>query len=389
MFFEKMQTRKNDGFTLVELIVVIAILAILAGIAVPAYSGYIEKANVAADEQLLHAVNIAFLSAAAEHADGTVSNASLSYGGSTGAVTVTGVASVTSSGTPDLYALKTAFATYYGENNTAAFKTVTSLMYDSAKHMFVNPATAGSVTLTYAGNQITVSGEAIQAFQKSTFGTKIGGEDLLAEVANLTAMVGTGDIDLDALLDDDAYMRSFAAYLGYKDAATADMEDVNSAIDSLTADWSSDDVDNALVNGLVYYAAEGTKNMTSTEVSSFLTSGNIYGNLSSNQSTKLAQASMAYGMYTAFVNSEYYTGETTSTGSDPMAAIQTISGTGKYSAEFDKYIKSDEGKADIKAYMAAMNVINDSTGNAATGEVLKNGFDDPELITLLTQAIGK
>ena len=67
MFFEKMQTRKNDGFTLVELIVVIAILAILAGIAVPAYSGYIEKANVAADEQLLHAVNIAFLSAAAEH----------------------------------------------------------------------------------------------------------------------------------------------------------------------------------------------------------------------------------------------------------------------------------------------------------------------------------
>ena len=37
--------RKNGGFTLVELIVVIAILAILAGIAVPAYSGYIEKAK--------------------------------------------------------------------------------------------------------------------------------------------------------------------------------------------------------------------------------------------------------------------------------------------------------------------------------------------------------
>lgn len=37
----------KSGFTLVELIVVIAILGILAGIAVPAYSGYIKKANEA------------------------------------------------------------------------------------------------------------------------------------------------------------------------------------------------------------------------------------------------------------------------------------------------------------------------------------------------------
>ena len=42
--------KSNGGFTLVELIVVIAILAILASVAVPAYSGYIAKAeNVEAD----------------------------------------------------------------------------------------------------------------------------------------------------------------------------------------------------------------------------------------------------------------------------------------------------------------------------------------------------
>ena len=51
--------KKNGGFTLVELIVVIAILAILAGVAVPAYTGYIKKAEQAGDLQALASVNTA------------------------------------------------------------------------------------------------------------------------------------------------------------------------------------------------------------------------------------------------------------------------------------------------------------------------------------------
>lgn len=49
----------KSGFTLVELIVVIAILGILAGIAVPAYSGYIEKAKEARDYTQLDAIKTA------------------------------------------------------------------------------------------------------------------------------------------------------------------------------------------------------------------------------------------------------------------------------------------------------------------------------------------
>ena len=54
----------REGFTLVELIVVIAILAILAGVAVPAYSGYVKKANMQADITLIseieHALTLAY-----------------------------------------------------------------------------------------------------------------------------------------------------------------------------------------------------------------------------------------------------------------------------------------------------------------------------------------
>ena len=58
--------KKNGGFTLVELIVVIAILAILAGVAIPAYSGYIKKAQDAAVVTELDAIATAAQAANAE-----------------------------------------------------------------------------------------------------------------------------------------------------------------------------------------------------------------------------------------------------------------------------------------------------------------------------------
>ena len=54
-----MNMKSKAGFTLVELIVVIAILAILAGVAIPAYTGYIAKAEQAAIMQGLSTVNTA------------------------------------------------------------------------------------------------------------------------------------------------------------------------------------------------------------------------------------------------------------------------------------------------------------------------------------------
>ncbi len=58
-----MQKRKQNGFTLVELVVVIAVLAILAGVGAVAYNGYIEYANKGVDRatvgEIMHALEIA------------------------------------------------------------------------------------------------------------------------------------------------------------------------------------------------------------------------------------------------------------------------------------------------------------------------------------------
>ena len=454
--FFTLDRHHDAGFTLVELIVVIAILAILAGVAVPVYGGYVKKAEKAGDMQLLGAVNTAFAAACLSEgiATNTVKNATIviakeaktsevmaaaeveESAPAAKAGSVTGIGLVVYENAEGkgvvlsdagVKSVSDAFMTFFAGNENYVFKTISKLYFNPQTNTFEELPTTGEVTMYIAGQEVKIDAKDAAVLAQSTFGEEIGSGILLGKVNSVadiaSTLLGLGDgaegqytimhkliygVGNDGVGDEkqslrndsmSSYMEELAGSLGMSlDDLFLNMENPE-ALESDPAAMNA-----FLANSLVLTAASKTENINTSfltdastrggeTLAKYLTNGLNDPNRANNTQT-MAEAAMAYGMYTAFINSSYCTDETMKN-----AALKTDGGYEELTsmlgaldnnAEFTKYMNSDQGKSDLAGYQSAMNMINDATNSSpkAAVSVLENGFTDPQLAGLLAQIMG-
>jgi len=390
--------KQTGGFTLVELIVVIAILAILAGVAIPAYSGYITKANEAGDQQLLSAVNRAFTAACIQEGVdiNSLSSASMPLVGEAGAMKVN-----LNSVNPT--EVKDAFATYFAGNENTAFKVIQSLVFDSAKHVFVDPASVDSFTVSYNGNPITVPSSAVDAYNKSNWGD-VASADVLGLVGSVTDFAGAVDnATFLAMLGDPAYLSAAAAAMGVStDAYTSTiqgmLDDAEAKYRAEYPNATNEDVANyrnavggqLMANNAVLVAAQNAE-ANKGAIIDLLTKDDgagakaaIGAAMSSDPANGLAQASLAYGLYTSFMldkNPDY----DTTTNPDPLDVMNTLD-----DPDFQAYLKTDKATTDLDGFVSVLDAAGKNTGNGVGSDIVQNGFADNEnLQDLMQQILGK
>lgn len=283
------------GFTLVELIVVIAILGILAGVAVPTYSGYVKKANIAADQTLVDSINTAFAAACIEHGYNVNDPARVSGGNAKLQINDQKLLTYE---TADLVNedVTGSFTAYFGGNRTSPFKVFTKLMFENGK--FYGLDGGATVAVTINGNTYYISESAIENFK------------------NATAFSGAENVGiLQGRVD--GLAKAYKDFVSAKDESLFLQYFGQDYIDYLNATGFKGD---KLGNGTVLYVAEKSANMTAEDAYNQLYDTNEY--LQNYKTTNggatpsleeymesfkaggdpLATTAMLYGAVTAYVN---------------------------------------------------------------------------------------
>ena len=412
--------KMTAGFTLVELIVVIAILGILAGVGTVGYSGYIKKANLAADQQLLGYVNQAFAAACIENGENAanVSASNITFTDADKTVDASDIQVTNPAAKKD--AIAASFTKYYTGNENAAFKVLTALKLENG--MFV-PAGDNSVVWTVNGTEITLSFSAsdVDAVNGSTFTDGVGVGTLMTQVDAVTGLAssvlnsnngGTGDQLLNGILTSDGFLTFAANATG----GTLSKEDLQLALARMNGDtdaantiagWPTEKQaelnklmgTDTLSNAMVLYAANQANGLNTDAFRNELKNMNIGGTTIDASGVASQDDMLALGLkaYDAI----YGTGGSQANAGEALAKAAYGYGMsiayGNYKAQsgnedvtWSQYLESDQGKKDFDAYAACMDLINSNASDIdTTAALLQNGFADEGLIDAINSALGK
>lgn len=351
--FLTMKRKADDGFTLVELIVVIAILGILAGVGTVGYSGYIKKANMAADQVLLDSLNTAFAAACIENGVdvSTLANGSV-------AETWSGK-SVTAVSAP----YNDAFVKYYDVR--AEFKVMTDLKFENGR--FVDANGQANREVMFNGVSYQISEAVIEAFKGSIFSKDVG-----AMQGQVSGLAG-----------------AFSKVVDAENAASISPQ----FADYLTACGTTNVGDAA-----VLYVAQNAGSITTQDAANLFNKAKDVENLNdlltvlSGEGDALTNMAVMYGAVTAFANNEEYCKDegklkdslkNVKNSADLLLVFDGLKEGGEYRDQWNSYIGVDKGEgitdpsaqftADYNGFLGAMDAI--TTVSEGLGE-LSNGNDD-------------